>query len=201
MTLLTCFFLLSCSSPRVQNEKLRISKSIVYAVQEVLGGRFLEREDGKTSASLDERDEDGNPVAWRIIGDKRAVEKTSQALREGQPNLLKQLAAKNRVPDVPPRSPPHRAAATNIMAGANVYNTFMPRKSVTPPQSHLHHVAAANLMVEANAYNPNVPRQSVTPPPHPPSPALSSTLSRLLNNYDKDMLLLALLVDRINNGR
>mmetsp|Transcript_37757 Transcript_37757/g.90330 ORF Transcript_37757/g.90330 Transcript_37757/m.90330 type:complete len:568 (+) Transcript_37757:384-2087(+) len=76
----------------LKTEKLRISKSIVAAIREI-DGRFLEREDGKTSSSLDEKDENGNPVTWKDIGDKRAVEKTSQALREGQPKLLKKLAA------------------------------------------------------------------------------------------------------------
>lgn len=73
-------------------EKLKVSKSIVAAIREI-GGRFLEREDGKITSSLDERDENGNPVTWKDIGDKRAIEKTSQALREGQPKLLKKLAA------------------------------------------------------------------------------------------------------------
>lgn len=75
----------------LKTEKLRISKSIVAAIREI-SGRFLEREDGKTSQSLDEKDENGNPVTWKDIGDKRAIEKTSQALREGQPKLLKKLA-------------------------------------------------------------------------------------------------------------
>ncbi|KAK1734650.1 hypothetical protein QTG54_014523 [Skeletonema marinoi] len=61
-------------------EKLKISKSIVAAIREI-EGRFLEREDGKPTSSLDERDENGNPVTWKDIGDKRAIEKTSQALR------------------------------------------------------------------------------------------------------------------------
>jgi hypothetical protein len=74
-----------------KTEKLRISKSIVAAARDIKA-RFLEREDGTVSHSLDEKDEAGNPVAWRDIGDKRAIEKTSQALREGQPKLLKKLA-------------------------------------------------------------------------------------------------------------
>jgi hypothetical protein len=73
-----------------KTEKLRISKSIVAAVRDI-NARFIEREDGKVSQSLDEKDEAGNPVTWRDIGDKRAIEKTSQALREGQPKLLKKL--------------------------------------------------------------------------------------------------------------
>lgn len=187
----------------LKNEKLRISKSIVYAMREDLGGRFLEREDGKTSMSLDERDEDGNPVVWRDIGDKKAVEKTSQALREGQPKLLKKLAMENRIRDVPPRprsSHPRPAAATDLVAETNAYcNPPLPRQSVT--QSHPHHAAPINLVAETNAYNPYVPRQSITPPPTLPPPVLPSELLQLLNDHDKDVLLLALLMDRIRNGR
>lgn len=88
-------------------EKLKISKSIVAAIREI-DGRFLEREDGKTSSSLNERDEHGNPVTWKDIGDKRAIEKTSQALREGQPKLLKKLAAMQNggVAPVTKKAPP-----------------------------------------------------------------------------------------------
>lgn len=58
-------------------EKLKISKSIVAAVREQKG-RFLEKNtDGSES--------------WYDIEDKKAVEKTSQALREGQPQLRKKI--------------------------------------------------------------------------------------------------------------
>lgn len=52
-------------------EKLKISKSIVAAIREQKG-RFLEKDKKGT---------------WYDIGDKKATEKTSQALREGQPKL------------------------------------------------------------------------------------------------------------------
>jgi hypothetical protein len=71
-------------------EKLRISKSIVAAIREI-NGRFLEREDGKIPTTLEDQNPDGTPVTWCDIGDRRAIEKTSQALREGQPKLLKKL--------------------------------------------------------------------------------------------------------------
>lgn len=74
----------------VKEEKLRISRSIVAAIREK-NGRFLEREDGKISKSLSDKDGTGNPVTWRDIGDKKAVEKTSQALREGQPKLKQKI--------------------------------------------------------------------------------------------------------------
>lgn len=57
-------------------EKLRISRSIVVAVREQ-NGRFLERDLKKGT--------------WFDIGDRKATEKTSQALREGQPSLRKKI--------------------------------------------------------------------------------------------------------------
>ncbi|KAL9180825.1 hypothetical protein ACHAXT_011278 [Thalassiosira profunda] len=59
-----------------RNDKMKISKGIVGAIRE-LGGRFLE---------LDER-----TGIYRDIGDKKATEKTSQALREGQTKIRKQM--------------------------------------------------------------------------------------------------------------
>ena len=58
------------------SEKSNFSKSIVTAVREA-GVRFLEQL---------------NDGSYRDIGDRRAVEKTSQALREGQPNRTRLLA-------------------------------------------------------------------------------------------------------------
>ncbi|KAL3807244.1 hypothetical protein ACHAXA_007977, partial [Cyclostephanos tholiformis] len=59
-----------------RNDKLKISKGIVAAVRKV-GGRFLE---------LDERS-----GIYIDIGDKKATEKTSQALREGQTKIRLKL--------------------------------------------------------------------------------------------------------------
>eukprot|EP00584_Thalassiosira_punctigera_P005426 CAMPEP_0172544260 /NCGR_PEP_ID=MMETSP1067-20121228/14452_1 /TAXON_ID=265564 ORGANISM="Thalassiosira punctigera, Strain Tpunct2005C2" /NCGR_SAMPLE_ID=MMETSP1067 /ASSEMBLY_ACC=CAM_ASM_000444 /LENGTH=1062 /DNA_ID=CAMNT_0013330789 /DNA_START=95 /DNA_END=3283 /DNA_ORIENTATION=+ len=103
-------------------EKMNISKSIVAAIREN-NGHFLEREDGKTSSSLDDKDVAGNSVTWRDIGDKRAIEKTSQALREGQPLLLRKLAQKQENDD--------RALS---MSGAGVINpiTNFTRVGVAP---------------------------------------------------------------------
>lgn len=57
-------------------EKFKISRSIVAAIREQ-DGRFLERNTQKGT--------------WYDIGDKKAIEKTSQALREGQPKLRQQI--------------------------------------------------------------------------------------------------------------
>ena len=60
----------------LKSEKLKISKSIVAAMREQKG-RFLER--------------NGESGTWFEIGDRKAIEKTSQALREGQPKLRQQI--------------------------------------------------------------------------------------------------------------
>jgi hypothetical protein len=60
----------------LKTEKLKISRSIVAAIREQKG-RFLEK--------------DSKSNTWYDIGDKKAVEKTSQALREGQPKLRQKI--------------------------------------------------------------------------------------------------------------
>ena len=62
----------------LKTEKLKISRSIVAAIREQQG-RFLEKAPNREEA-------------WLDIGDKKAVEKTSQALREGQPKLRQKIA-------------------------------------------------------------------------------------------------------------
>jgi len=59
-----------------KNEKTAISRSIVAAIRKN-NGRFLERSKDLQS--------------WYDIGDAKATEKTSQALREGQPKLRKKM--------------------------------------------------------------------------------------------------------------
>lgn len=67
----------------MKTEKLKISRSIVAAIREQKG-RFLER--------------DAKKGVWFDIGDKKAVEKTSQALREGQPKLRKKMVEMGQLP-------------------------------------------------------------------------------------------------------
>jgi len=67
----------------LKTEKLKISRSIVAAIREQRG-RFLER--------------DATAGVWIDIGDKKAIEKTSQALREGQPKLRKKMVELGQIP-------------------------------------------------------------------------------------------------------
>lgn len=193
----------------MKNEKLRISKSIVSAMREA-GGRFLEREDGKTSSSLEEKDDNGNPITYRDIGDKRAIEKTSQALREGQPKLLKKLAQKQQNA--------HSAAAAAASSQAQALQYQQAAMAMHPPpvdpllaaaRDPLVAAAMDPLMVAARGYSynpydlymqpPIVPRsvapQSVSPPPSGLlSPAMYSQL-------ETDLLFLELLRRARSSGR
>mmetsp|Transcript_18547 Transcript_18547/g.40140 ORF Transcript_18547/g.40140 Transcript_18547/m.40140 type:complete len:615 (-) Transcript_18547:359-2203(-) len=124
-----------------KSNKTTISKRIVAAIREN-NGRFLEREDGRNSTVHDEKDENGNPVTWRDIGDKRATEKTSQALREGQSKLLKKLA--QQLDDMNP-------LAMKGLYNNNV-NVGVGDVGVAPPQSQ----AMSQLLhstVQENSFN------------------------------------------------
>jgi len=132
----------------VKTDKLRISESIVAAIREI-DGRFLEREDGKRSTSLNEKDDHGNPVTWRDIGDKKSTEKTSQALREGQPKLLKLLAQSQGV-DVLPQ-------ATNMtnVTHTGVAPPFQPQRM---PQ--FGHDQVQGVVLEVQHFGPQPPSRN-----------------------------------------
>lgn len=67
-----------------KEEKTGISRSIVAAIREQQG-QFLEQR--------------GNDQIWYDIGDAKATEKTSQALREGQPKLRQKMIDKGIIKD------------------------------------------------------------------------------------------------------
>ena len=63
-----------------KKQKMAISRSIVDAVRSLNPpGRFLEK--------------NAETGRWNDIGDRKAIEKTSQALRDGAASLRKQLSA------------------------------------------------------------------------------------------------------------
>lgn len=167
----------------LKNEKLRISKSIVAAMREV-GGRFLERLDGGTSMTIDEKDEEGNPVAYRDIGARRAVEKTSQALREGQPRIRRMLAEKQGKMAAAAAQASSVAASLPSQASAARYQEPAAAASMTASSmSHtnlastrpfedfstesLLRAALANSLLRTNVYN-NPFALPLPPPPQQP---------------------------------
>jgi hypothetical protein len=117
----------------LKTEKLKISRSIVAAIREQRG-RFLERE--------------GNFGTWYDIGDKKAIEKTSQALREGQPKLRQKMVedgSNTTVPTVslanqfakgmvPGMANPQMAAAAAAQMQLGIPPP--PAQSPLPPQQH-----------------------------------------------------------------
>ncbi|KAL3913380.1 MAG: hypothetical protein SGILL_006516 [Bacillariaceae sp.] len=85
----------------LKTEKLKISRSIVAAIREQKG-RFLEREAKKGT--------------WYDIGDKKAIEKTSQALREGQPKLRAKMVEMGQIPPDQPVNPVQQQLGNGVYA-------------------------------------------------------------------------------------
>jgi len=171
----------------MKNDKLRLSRSIVAAIRET-GGRFLER------VTPYNKDEDGRtPVAYRDIGDRRAIEKTSQALREGQPKLKKQMRENEK--KTVSRPFPLSSPSLNV-------NTIIPSAIATTPfanlsTEHLLRLALSNVqsrssnLVEVERVSPPPLARNVTEEQHLPLPLPSSLPS--LQTLDADLLLIHLL--------
>lgn len=88
----------------LKTEKLKISRSIVAAIREQ-NGRFLER--------------NAESQTWFDIGDKKAIEKTSQALREGQPKLRQKMVEMGAVAAAPGQG----LSLEQLNGGKGIYTT------------------------------------------------------------------------------
>mmetsp|Transcript_7793 Transcript_7793/g.8930 ORF Transcript_7793/g.8930 Transcript_7793/m.8930 type:complete len:445 (-) Transcript_7793:316-1650(-) len=144
-------------------EKLKISRSIVAAIREQKG-RFLERDTSKGT--------------WFDIGDKKAMEKTSQALREGQPKLRKQIAALGggAVGAAALLESQFPSGLYNNLGGAGAADTISQRQKLQQhaqmqQQQHLQQ-QQHNTTFEPNAMDP-------PPPPYDMSPSIRSPNIRL----------------------
>jgi hypothetical protein len=104
----------------MKTEKLKISRSIVAAIREQKG-RFLER--------------DAKRGVWFDIGDKKAVEKTSQALREGQPKLRKKMVEMGQIPaeQANGMDPVPASVQQQLMQnyGNGIYNARIPQSNAS----------------------------------------------------------------------
>ncbi|CAB9501488.1 expressed unknown protein [Seminavis robusta] len=169
-----------------KRQKMLLSRSIVHAVRsQNPPGRFLQK--------------DSKSDRWYDIGDQRAQEKTSQALREGAPELRTKLkddkpparstskssvtgvpldsrsddGAKSPAPSEPdaPSNPPSRAASGTVNAPqlAQQTSTTSSVGQVLPPPSG---------PVTATASGPSLPPQapSSMPPSSMPPPAMRPPL-------------------------
>jgi len=117
----------------LKTEKLKISRSIVAAIREQ-NGRFLERDAKKGS--------------WFDIGDKKAVEKTSQALREGQPKLRQKMVEMGQIPQDGSIAMEHRfgngvynprgnPSGMQVNTGYNLYNMNQPQLNPNASQAEM----------------------------------------------------------------
>ena len=100
----------------MKTEKLKISRSIVAAIREQKG-RFLER--------------DAKKEIWFDIGDKKAVEKTSQALREGQPKLRKKMVEMGQMPPEQANDGIDPQQQLLQQYGNGIYNTRAPQSNAS----------------------------------------------------------------------
>ena len=92
----------------LKSDKIKISRSIVAAIREE-GGRFLKQDKKGT---------------WFDIGDKAAIEKTSQALREKQPARIQKLKETGEVSAGPVQSTKWRESIYHSMPATHL--TFVP---------------------------------------------------------------------------
>mmetsp|Transcript_31361 Transcript_31361/g.66563 ORF Transcript_31361/g.66563 Transcript_31361/m.66563 type:complete len:511 (-) Transcript_31361:203-1735(-) len=99
-----------------KTDKIKISRGIVAAVRE-LGGRFLE---------MDERTQ-----VYYDIGDKKATEKTSQALREGLSKIRKQMF---QAEETSGNSTNIAGYDTSLLTASMTSETTVPASNGTIPQ-------------------------------------------------------------------
>lgn len=100
-----------------RREKPRIAKGIVLAVRKV-GGRFLKKDDSNS---------------WKDVGNTRAREKTSQALREGAPEMRSHMTANGDAP-LAEAGEPVTEPVSSDSPGDHHHRHHAPP---SPPQSHL----------------------------------------------------------------
>lgn len=155
----------------LKTEKLKISRSIVAAIREQ-NGRFLEKKACK--------------VLWFDIGDKKAIEKTSQALREGQPKLrqkivemgggaagtaalIEQQFGANGIYTSPDMS--MAAAVANSQRNGNNMNGFenILGQSGVPMMPPQHQIIASQAAAAGSARNLSQHNNLDMPPPPPQS--------------------------------
>ena len=143
-----------------------------------IGGRFLEQIEFAN-----------NTVAYRDIGDKKAVQKTSQALREGQSKLLKKLQSKN-----------NGGVSTQSSMVSSIDTINMRREAAAVvPSSIQYDTVSPPLQSSAYSYDGqfvyNSPGQAVgrrmsravTPPPLPELPVFSNQVvgrNSVLNHHE-----------------
>jgi hypothetical protein len=151
----------------LKTEKLKISRSIVAAIREQ-NGRFLEK-------SADQN-------AWYDIGDKKAVEKTSQALREGQPKLRQKIIEMGVA--VNPNDSPGGADGNDkvdmVVGGANVYGEAPYGSGTIQAQQNMlqqQMLQQGNMMQQQS--NTDLSQQQLMPP-HQLAPLTMSSSS--INN-------------------
>jgi len=92
-----------------KEEKTSISRSIVAAIRDQQGQFLEQRRPPRVGGGT--KDEQNKITEWYDIGDAKATEKTSQALREGQPKLRQKMIEKGIIKDVSDNSNSNRRSS------------------------------------------------------------------------------------------
>ena len=157
----------------LKTEKLKISRSIVAAIREQ-NGRFLEKSNDQN--------------AWYDIGDKKAVEKTSQALREGQPKLRQKIIEMGVA--VNPNETSTGVDGNekgDIVVGVNTYGeapyggTMQAQQNMLQQQQQMMRQSNSNMMQQTSANDLSQQQQLLQP--HQLAP-LSMSSSSINNSQD-----------------
>jgi hypothetical protein len=151
-----------------KKQKMMLSQSIVNAVRsQVPSGRFLQK--------------DMHNDLWYDVGDKRAQEKTSQALREGAPEIRDKLKAHEAVAEVesdastaPPEPIPSTTTTTTVQVeplpeGPPPLDQSPSQEQMPPPRA-----LPERRKAEKKPRSPKEPlpiTSSFEPPPYPQRPA------------------------------
>ena len=111
-----------------KSEKLLVSRSIVNAIYQQ-NGRFLDRD----------------TTGWYIVSDKKALEKTSQALREGQPKLRDEMEKAAAEHGLKPGTDSSQVATENVRADIHGMTTIAPNVSASSIERNLPNQSSSTM--------------------------------------------------------
>lgn len=154
-----------------KRQKMLLSQSIVKAVRsQAPPGRFLQK--------------DPHTELWYDVGDQRATEKTSQALREGAPDIRNKIGTSkpDSTTSAASPTPPHEASSVGSGSKGSVSSSRAKSKAKSSPTAAVSVPSPSSTSSSAALVTPvPLPPQPMTvapaspssmaiPPPHIPPP-------------------------------
>jgi hypothetical protein len=148
-----------------KKQKMLLSQSIVMSIRsQNPPGRFLIK-DAKTDL-------------WYDVGDQRATEKTSQALREGAPTLRENLSAAPTSSSGGEDNAPSRPSdASSSTTSSRASNQAAPQQNPAVGLEYLSGIPVGSMLGTMSAAEPVLP--PVIPPPVPPQGPVAARRPRV----------------------